>query len=101
MGERGTSQRFEHICLEAGIEKHERIILSILLMNMRGAYHYHGLTISVHLCSGFLAKLSCLRQGRTADTLPGARRPGWVIWLESLYRICITNDHSKQDREDP
>ena len=76
MGERGTSQRFEHICLEAGIEKHERRILSILLINMRGAYHNHGLTIIVHLCNGFLAKLSCLRQGRTADTLPGARRPG-------------------------
>ena len=88
MSKRGTSQRFEHVRLEAGIEKHERIILSILLMNMRGAYHYHGLTIIVHLCSGFLAKLSCLRQGSTADTLPGARRPGWSRM--SLYTDVAT-----------
>ena len=31
-----------------------------------------------HLWRGFLAKLSWRRQGNTADTLPGARRPG--VW---------------------
>ena len=87
MGERGTSQRFEHICLEAGIEKHERRILSILLINMRGAYHYHGLTIIY--CSPvqgiscqtelFKARQHCRYVARSSQT-----------WLkEMLFFVCL------------
>ena len=92
MGERGTSQRFEHICLEAGIEKHERIILSILLMNMRGAYHYHGLTIIV--CSPvqwiscqtelFEARQNCRYVARSSQT-----------WLGHLVGVFIQNLYYK------